>query len=108
MYVLKTEEKGSDVNLGTHLIMDAYENKFDVAIVVSNDSDLAEPIKIVNNMPGLKVRLLNPYLRTNFKLQEAVNKDMKYIRASALRDSQFPDNLEDVNGNFHKPDTWVL
>jgi len=28
--VVKTEEKGSDVNLATHLLMDAYENRFDV------------------------------------------------------------------------------
>jgi hypothetical protein len=45
--VIKTEEKGSDVNLATHLLHDAQMGRFDVAVVISNDSDLLEPIKIV-------------------------------------------------------------
>jgi uncharacterized LabA/DUF88 family protein len=45
--VIKTEEKGSDVNLATHLLHDAHMGRFDVAVVVSNDSDLLEPIRIV-------------------------------------------------------------
>ncbi|MDH3891805.1 MAG: NYN domain-containing protein [candidate division Zixibacteria bacterium] len=45
--VMKTEEKGSDVNLATHLIHDAHLNRFTLAIVISNDSDLIEPIRII-------------------------------------------------------------
>lgn len=102
----RTEEKGSDVNLATHLIMDAYEQKFDLAIVISNDSDLAESIKIVNKQLNLKVRLLNPYPRTNHTLQDAVNRDIKIIRKAALANSQFPNKLTDKNGNFCKPKIW--
>ncbi|MEX2181382.1 MAG: NYN domain-containing protein [Gemmatimonadaceae bacterium] len=32
--VIKTEEKGSDVNLATHLVSDAYEDAFDVAVLI--------------------------------------------------------------------------
>lgn len=106
LIVNKSEEKGSDVNLATHLMMDAYERKFDVAIVISNDSDLAEPIKIVNNMPNLTVRLLNPQKKTNIKLQEAVDGNIKMIRQWALKNSQFLDDLKDVKGDFHKPEDW--
>jgi hypothetical protein len=42
--VIKTEEKGSDVNLATHLLHDAHMGRFEVAVVLSNDSDLLEPI----------------------------------------------------------------
>ena len=52
--VIKTEEKGSDVNIATHLINDGYTGNFEVAVVLSNDSDLVEPIKIVRqelNLP---------------------------------------------------------
>ena len=42
--VMKTEEKGSDVNLATYLLVDAFEDRFDVAVIISNDSDLKEPI----------------------------------------------------------------
>lgn len=31
--VMKTEEKGSDVNLASHLLMDAFEDTFDVAVM---------------------------------------------------------------------------
>jgi uncharacterized LabA/DUF88 family protein len=104
--VKKTEEKGSDVNLGTHLVMDAYENKFDVAIVVSNDSDLAEPIRIVNSMGKLRVRLLNPYPTTQIKLSQVTGKDIKYIRKDALVAAQFPDHMVDDIGSFHIPPDW--
>ena len=40
--ILDTEEKGSDVNLAVHLVNDAWHGRFDCAVVVSNDSDLAE------------------------------------------------------------------
>jgi len=41
--VLRTEEKGSDVNLAAHLLHDAHRGLIDCAVIVSNDSDLAEP-----------------------------------------------------------------
>ena len=40
----KTEEKGSDVNLGTYLLVDGMDGLYDEAVVVTNDSDLVEPI----------------------------------------------------------------
>lgn len=108
LIVKKTEEKGSDVNLGTHLIMDAYEKNSDIAIVVSNDSDLAQPIEFATKMPHLIVRLLNPYTKTNFKLQKAVNHNIKTIRQAALQVSQFPEDMKDINGDFHKPNDWKI
>ena len=41
------EEKGSDVNLATQLLLDAFDNNFEFAVVISNDSDLAWPIQMV-------------------------------------------------------------
>jgi hypothetical protein len=48
--VLKVEEKGSDVNLASHLLLDAFQGSFDVAAVLSNDSDLIEPMRIVSQV----------------------------------------------------------
>ena len=59
--VIKTEEKGSDVNLATHLLHDAHIGRFDVAVVISNDSDLLEPIKIVREQLHKRVGILNPH-----------------------------------------------
>jgi hypothetical protein len=41
-YVWKTEEKGSDVNLGVHLVRDAFMKAFDHAAILTNDSDLTD------------------------------------------------------------------
>jgi hypothetical protein len=59
-YVWKTEEKGSDVNLGVHLVRDGFKGAFDLAAVLTNDTDLVEPIRIVTQELGLSVTLLTP------------------------------------------------
>ena len=41
------EEKGSDVNLATHLLNDAWNDLFEAAAVISNDTDLVVPIRMV-------------------------------------------------------------
>jgi uncharacterized LabA/DUF88 family protein len=58
--VVKSEEKGSDVNLGVHLVRDAFTNAFDVAVVITNDSDLVEPIRIATKEADKRVGLLVP------------------------------------------------
>ncbi len=45
--VLKTEEKGSDVNLAVHLVNDGWRNLYDCAVICSNDGDLSEAVRIV-------------------------------------------------------------
>ena len=45
--VIKTEEKGSDVNLATLPVAHAYQDRYEAAIVLSNDSDLVLPTRIV-------------------------------------------------------------
>lgn len=40
--VLDSEEKGSDVNLAVHLVNDGWQGAFDVALLLSQDTDLAE------------------------------------------------------------------
>jgi len=103
--VIKTAEKGSDVNLATHLLRDAFRNDYDIAIVVSNHSDLLEPIKIVRTDLGKKVGLLNPHKHPSLVLVS--NADfVRTIRRSVLAASQFPPSLTDANGTFHKPPVW--
>lgn len=52
------EEKGSDVNLATALLRDAITRKIDMALVVSNDGDLAGSINLAKTY--VPVWLLNP------------------------------------------------
>jgi uncharacterized LabA/DUF88 family protein len=103
--VIKTEEKGSDVNLATHLLHDAHCNRFDVAVVVSNDSDLLAPIKIVRKELGKKVGVLNPQKRPSRALLPHLD-FIKPIRTGALAAAQFPNQLTDAHGTFTKPGVW--
>ena len=50
--VLKTEEKGSDVNLATFLLLDGFDRLYEEAIVISDDSDLSEPVAQANRRFG--------------------------------------------------------
>lgn len=40
-----SDEKGSDVNAASHLLLDVLQGTVDAAVVISNDSDLALPIR---------------------------------------------------------------
>jgi hypothetical protein len=104
--VIKTEEKGSDVNLATHLLHDGHMGKYQLAVVITNDSDLLEPIRVVRRELGLDVGLINPYSKHPSKVLTTEAKFVKKIRKGLLSKSQFPNTLHDVNGTFHKPPTW--
>jgi len=105
--ILKTEEKGSDVNLASHLLFDAFRDHYDVAAVISNDSDLVEPIRLVTQEVGKPVGLLSPVKSPNPEL-EAASSFVKRIRPSHLQAAQFPNPLTMPEGNeLSKPVHWV-
>lgn len=103
--VMKTEEKGSDVNLATHLLYDGFRGDYEVAVVVSNDSDLLEPIRVVKRELGLTVGILNPQKRPSRVLAQEAD-FLKQIRAGALKVSQFPSSLKDAHGTVTRPKEW--
>ncbi|MGL4744210.1 MAG: NYN domain-containing protein [Dermatophilaceae bacterium] len=55
---LHLEEKGSDVNVTAHLLIDVLDRQVDAAVVVSNDSDLAYPLRQVRDR--VPIGLVNP------------------------------------------------
>ena len=58
-YVLvrDSEEKGSDVNLATRLLVDGFNGEYQQAVVVSNDADFAGAMRYVRDDLGLRVAL---------------------------------------------------
>lgn len=108
--VHKTEEKGSDVNLGTLMLVDAYESACDVSVLVSNDSDLAMPLSVVAQRLGRAAVLVNPYdANPNNKLwkQMGTGGTVRRLRAGLLAASQLPDPVVDLDGkSVMKPSTW--
>jgi hypothetical protein len=105
--VIKTEEKGSDVNLACHLLLDAFQNNFDVAAVLSNDSDLVEPIRIVTKVLGKPVGLLSPIPNPTPNLAH-VSSFIRRISASDLAAAQFPDPIvRPDDSEISKPASWA-
>ena len=103
--VIKTEEKGSDVNLAVHMLNDGFKRDYELAVMVTNDSDLLEPLKIVRYELGLPVGLVNPQRNPSFHLKQHEN-FIKKLRTGVLGASQFPQSLTDDHGTFHKPASW--
>ena len=102
-----TEEKGSDVNLATRLLVGGFTGDYEQAVVVSNDSDLAAPIRYVNNDLGLRVVVVNPDSKTsthNDLVQSATY--ARRLWKSHLRKSQLPSTIADEHGVIHKPTGW--
>jgi len=103
--VVKTEEKGSEVNLATFLLVDAFTRECNVAVVISNDSDLKLPIEVVQRELGLRVGVVNPHppARRSRALQPTF---FKQLRTSTLAACQFAPVLTDAKGEIHKPAGW--
>lgn len=56
--VARREEKGSDVNVASHLLIDVLTPRVDAAVVISNDSDLRYPVEMSRSL--VPVGLINP------------------------------------------------
>jgi uncharacterized LabA/DUF88 family protein len=103
--VIKTEEKGSDVNLATHLLRDGFYNQYETAVLITNDSDLLEPVRIVRQELNCIVGILNPQKRASRVLTRQAS-FLKNIRKGVLKASQFPPRMTDVHGIIQKPANW--
>lgn len=103
--VVRTDEKGSDVNLATYLLLDTFRRDCEVAVVISNDSDLAEPVRIVKEEFGVPVGIVNPH-PAKFRSRSLKCTFFRQLRPSALPRAQFPETLIDAQGTIHKPSDW--
>ena len=105
--VRDSEEKGSDVNLATRLLVDGFKEEYEQAVVVSNDADFAGAMRYVRDDLGLRFTLVNPDPRNASprELAEAATY-VKRLWKSHLRRSQLPDTLTDGIGDITKPAGW--
>ena len=105
--VRDSEEKGSDVNLATRLLVDGFNGEYEQAVVVSNDADFAAAMRYVRDDLGLRVTLVNPDPRNASPRQLAdAATYVKRLWKSHLRRSLFPDTLTDGIGTITKPVAW--
>lgn len=104
--VRKREEKGSDVNVATHLLADVLQGKVDAAVVISNDSDLALPIRIARD--HVPVGLINPNVKQLAGALKGNSSDgvgrhwWRRLDPQDLLSCQLPDPV----GGIAKPAPW--
>jgi len=102
--VYKTEEKGSDVNLAVHLLNDAWLDAYDSAVVISNDSDIAESLRLVKlHHPKKTIGLLTPVEHPSAELRNHADYTKK-IRNGVLAASQLPNPIP--GSHITKPASW--
>ncbi len=102
------KEKMTDVNIATALVVDAFQDKFDMALLVSGDSDLVPPIKeIHNHFPLKRVFVAFPPSRLNVSVKK-VAKGSMVIGRKKLLDAQFQPEVKSKTGYIlRKPIDWM-
>ena len=104
--IVHTEEKGSDVNLATQLLLDGFKNRYDSAVVISNDSDFATTIQAVKHDLNKNIGVISPYKKPARALQNKAT-FYKKIRSGVLQATQFPATITLKDGKvIHKPSSW--
>lgn len=104
--VIKSEEKGSDVNIATYLLFDGFKGDYEQAVILSNDSDLKTPVELVRNELKLPVGVVFPISRPGRRASQELMKVAKFqksIRDNLLARCQLPPL---VAGNIQKPKEW--
>lgn len=86
--VLRTDEKGSDVNLATALVDDAHRDRFDTAVMVTNDADLVSPVRLVSRDIGKQVGIVTPHARGSRALAKHAD-FVRQLRPSLVGVCQF-------------------
>lgn len=99
------EEKGSDVNLAAHLLNDAWKGEFEAALVITNDTDLCVPIRMVATERNIPVYVACPQLNAALSPKlAAVATYERHIRSGMLAASQLPDQIQPLG--LSKPIEW--
>ena len=102
--IIKTEEKGSDVNLVVHWLNDACKDYYDCAALMSNDSDFEAVLRLSKQEHNKTIGLITP---TRFRVSSQLRQYTTYakkIRKRTLANSQLSDLIP--NTNIRKPSAW--
>jgi uncharacterized LabA/DUF88 family protein len=104
---LSYNEKMTDVNIATQMLIDAYKDKYDAAILISGDSDLVPPIKAIHEIFNNKRIIVAFPPKRNNNSVSLVAKGSFTIGRKKLAESQFEEEVEKRDGfKLKKPSTW--
>jgi hypothetical protein len=105
-YVWKMHEKGSDVNLASYLLRDAFRGGIAAALVITGDSDLVTPIKFAVE-EGVFVQVVVPNRKQNCEGLRAAASSLRQIHPVELTDYLLPEIfITPKGGNIRRPQAW--
>ena len=107
--VRRMEEKRTDVDIASYLLLDCFADDFDEAVVITNDSDLITPIQVVKTQFGKRIGVINPHPPSGMSgaLIKAASYSVREINKSVLAKSQFPPIVINSHGKaINKPPSW--
>jgi uncharacterized LabA/DUF88 family protein len=124
---IKPQEKATDVNIATFMLADAFTDKCDQLVLMTNDSDLAEPVRLISDELGKKVLVINPHTSDTKARENAKDGGNRKARPSwhlaqvafgvwdissdgnncHMTKAQLPHMLTDAIGNITIPPAWV-
>jgi len=100
-------EKMTDVNIAVEMLSDAFKDNFDVALLVSADSDLTKLIRSIKQMfPHKYIVVAFPPKRYSTELTNIADARLHINRAMLAR-SVFQDKIKKADGFILQcPSTW--
>jgi uncharacterized LabA/DUF88 family protein len=100
-------EKMTDVNIAVEILKDAYQNNFDVALLISADSDLVPPIKAVRELfPNKRMVVASPPARYSVDLAKSASKSF-FISRRKIAKSLLPEEITKEDGYIlRRPPSW--
>lgn len=114
--IVRAEEKGSDVNLASHLLFDALAGLVGVSLVISGDSDLVTPIRMLTRHFGHPVGVINPQrlsgpdrrrLRGSSQLKQVASYYRGGLTWAQLKRAQLSPEISDEHGCISAPESWI-
>lgn len=99
-------EKMTDVNIATQMMIDAFQDKYNMAMLISGDSDLVPPIKAIHDLFNKRVFVAFPPKRHNYSVA-LVAKGSMTIGRKKIVNSLFEYEVVKKDGFIlRKPGEW--
>lgn len=100
-------EKMTDVNISVEMLTDAFQNRFDMAMLISADSDLVGPIRTITSLfPDKRVIAAFPPGRSSKAMMKVASAYFSLGRAK-IAQNQFPDQIKKSDGyTLRRPKEW--
>jgi len=101
-------EKMTDVNIAVEMMTDAFQDRFDTALLISADSDLSAPVKSIKSLfPDKRIVIAFPPQRHSVELQKQAHATIPIGRANVAK-SIFPSEVQKSDGFILKcPESWM-